>query len=132
MIIKPNFIILCDQAFLTAGTNNLNLIGIFTTIHAEQFPFTYRRFALVINFDSDSLGMHALETRIVDENDKELIKSELKINISSSPFQVIANFENFTFSIPGKYEIKISLEGKEIGSRVLIVNSVVKQTTHIA
>ncbi len=132
MNIKPNFIIACDQAFLTAGTNNLNLIGIFTTIHAEQFPFTYRRFALVINFDSDTLGMHSLETRIVDETGKELIKSELKINISSSPFQVIANFENFTFPIPGKYEIKISLEGKEIGSRILTVNPIVNQKTHIA
>ena len=130
--IKTNFIIVCDQAFLTAGTNNLNLIGIFTTMHAEQFPFTYRRFALVINFDTDLLGMQNLETKITDENNKELIRSELKINVTSSPFQVIANFENFVFPSPGMYHIRISLEGKEIGSRSISVTPVVKSQPHIA
>ena len=132
MNIKPNFIISCDQAFLTSGTNNLNLINIFTTLHSDQFPFTYHRFSLVINFDIDVLGMHPLETRITDENGKELIRSELKINISSSPFQVIANFENFSFPAPGKFEIRVSLQGKLIGSRVLNINSVQKQKTPTA
>jgi hypothetical protein len=132
MKIKSNFIIVCDQAFLTAGTNNLNLIGIFTSMHAEQFPFTYRRFALVINFDTDSLNMHTLETKIVDGDGKELVRSELQINVTSSPFQVIANFENFVFPAPGTYEIKVSLGGQEVGSRIVTVNPAVKTQPHIA
>lgn len=132
MNIKTNFIIVCDQAFLTAGTNNLNVIGIFTAMHAEQFPLTYRRFALVVNFDTDALGVHTLQTRIVNGEGSELIRSEIEVNITSSPFQVIANFENFTFPAPGTFDILVSLDDHELGSRSLVVNPVVKIKTHIA
>jgi len=132
MEIKSNFIIICDQAFLAAGTNNLNLIGIFTTMNAEQFPMTYRRFALVVNFDTDSLGMHTLQTKIVDGEGKELLKSELQINITSSPFQVIANFENFTFPVPGAYHIQVFIDDRELGSRALMVNPIIKSKTNLA
>ena len=125
MTIKPNFIIACEQAFLTAGTNNLNLIGIFTNIHASQFPLTYRHFALVANFDIEERGSYELETVMKDPEGKEVVRSKLQANITANPFQVIANLENVIFPKPGNYELSISVGGTLVGSRTLYINPVV-------
>lgn len=124
MTIKPNFIITCEQAFLTAGTNNLNLIGIFTNIHASQFPLTYRHFALVANFEIGERGSHELETIMKDPEGKETLRSKLSVNVTTSPFQVIANLENVPFSKPGNYELSVLLDGNIVGSQTLSVNPV--------
>lgn len=132
MDIKTNFIISCDQAFLTVGSNNLNLIGIFSTIHAEQFPVTYHRFSLVTNFDTDATGMHRMSTQVVDQEGKQLIETHIDINITSPNFQVIAHFENLLFSQPGKYELRVTLDGQLVGSRVLHVSQLAKQKINVA
>ena len=125
MNIKTNFIVTCQNAFLSAGTNNLNLINIFTTINADKFPFTYGRFSLVANIDIDTLGKHTLNTVIIGPDSKELVKTALPVNVAGANFQVIANFENMKFSAPGSYEIRLDVDGEEIGSRKLQVNMVV-------
>ncbi len=116
---KTNFILICDQAFLTAGSNNLNLIGIFTQINSQQFPVRYPHFALVVNFDATSMGAHTLNTKIIDPNGVQLAQASAPIDIKSSPFQIITNFENLTFNTPGTYEIKIALDSTDIGSQKL-------------
>jgi hypothetical protein len=131
-MLKTNFIITCDQAFLTAGSNNLNLIGIFSQINAELFPVKYPRFALVANFDVEKLGDHTLETKIIDPNGAQIGQVRMNVNISSSPFQVIANFENLTFGIPGRYELHVLLDGTPVGTRTLELRLQLKQKTHFA
>lgn len=125
MNVKTNFLITCQQAFLTAGTNNLNLIGIFTTINAERFPLVYPHFALVANLDLDVTGSHTLNTAVVGPDGAELGRTALPVSISAPNFQVIANFENMRFNGPGTYELKVDVDGVPAGSRVLQVNLVV-------
>jgi len=132
MEIKTNFIIACDQAFLAVGTNNLNLIGIFSTIHSEQFPLTYPRFSLVTNFDTDATGMHRMSTQVLDQEGKQLIETHIDINITSPNFQVIAHFENLAFAQPGKYELRLTLDGQMVGSRFIHVNQLAKQKVNVA
>ena len=125
MIAKSNFILTCEQAFLTANTNNLNLIGIFTNINAEQFPLVYRRFDLIVNFDIDTPGMHGLKTVMTNQEGNDVVQSEVGINVSSNTFQVITHFENLTFAKPGKYELKVYIDSQHIGSRFLTVNPMI-------
>lgn len=132
MEIKTNFIISCDQAFLAAGTNNLNLIGIFSAIHAEQFPLTYPRFSLVVNFDTDATGMHRMSTQVLDQEGKQLVETHIDVNVTSPNFQVIAHFENMVFNQPGKYELRVTLDEQTIGSRFLQVNQITKQKINVA
>jgi len=132
MQIKTNFILTCEQAFLTAHTNNLNLIGIFTNINAEHFPLLYRRFDLVINFDIDTVGIRTLRTVVLDNEGADVIQSDVAINVTSTTFQVITHFENLTFVKPGRYELKVYIDGSHIGSRMLTVNPVLQQKTNIA
>lgn len=124
MNIKTNFILTCQNAFLSAGTNNLNLINIFTNINADKFPFTYGRFALVANIDVDEPGQHTLNTVVVGPDGKEMAKTSLPVNVGGPNFQVIANFENMQFSAPGTYALKVDLDGVLVGTRKLQINMV--------
>lgn len=132
MTIKTNFILTCEQAFLTAGSGNLNLIGVFTNVVSDRFPFTYPRFALVANFDVDVIGMHTLETRITDQRNEEIVRSSLPTRVTTSNFQVIAHFENLSFSQPGQYHINLTLDGTFAGQHSITVAHRVKHKVNIA
>ncbi len=132
MKIESNFILTCEQAFLTAGNNNLNCIGIFTQLNAEQFPFVFDRFTLVANFSTDALGPHVLTTRATDPDGKELFSSKLDVHVNADPFQVIAHFEHLAFSAPGVYEFTVLLDDERIGSRTITVRPVVHREASVA
>ena len=126
MNIKTNFVLTCQNAFLSAGTNNLNLINIFTNINADKFPFVYGRFALVVNMDIDEQGDHTLNTVIVAPDGSELAKTALPVKVGGPNFQVIANFENMRFASPGTYRLKLDVDGTPAGEKELRVNLVVR------
>lgn len=121
MEIQPYFIIMCREAFLAAGTNNLNLINVFTQINADKFPFMYPRFALVVNFDIDTGGNHLLRTDVMDPAGKQIARTELPVTTHAGNWQVIANFEQMQFAAPGTYSFLLSLDGVSLGSRTLEV-----------
>lgn len=125
MSITTRFILVCREAFLTAGTNNLNLIGIFTQINAEQFPFAYPHFALVVNFDVDGSGEHRLEADIVGPTGARVAHSDLPVVAHSGNMQVIANFEHMQFAAPGTYTFRVSIDGALLGERSLDVKPVI-------
>lgn len=134
MKITPRFLITCQNAFLTAGSNNLNLIGIFSAINAEKFPVVYPRFALVVNLDVDEPREYTLTTRVMSPDGRELAKTALPVKVRSGNFQVIANFEGMRFESPGEYELRVDLDGAHVGERKLQVNLVAppKATTNVA
>lgn len=121
MNITPKFIIICERAFLTAGSNNLNLIGIFSQINADKFPCTYPAFALVVNFDAAQPGQHVLRTDITDPTGKQVAHTELPVAVTAGNMQVIANFEHMQFAVPGAYTLAVSLDGHPFGSRAITV-----------
>jgi hypothetical protein len=121
MDIKPHFIIICREAFLAAGTNNLNLINVFTQINADKFPFMYPRFALVVNFDIDTGGSHVLRTDVLDPSGKPIAHTEMPVTTNPGNWQVIANFEQMQYSAPGTYTFRLALDGVPLGERTLAV-----------
>ena len=121
MNIKPQFIIICREAFLQAGSNNLNLIGIFTQINADKFPFPFPRFSVVVNFDIDVAGDHSLRTDVIDPAGKAVAHTELPVKTNPGNWQVIANFEQMQFAVPGSYTFHLALDGQPLGTRTLDV-----------
>ena len=108
---KLQFIVVCEHAFLSAGSNNLNIIGVFSQINAAKFPFNYPRFSLVVNFDTDAAAQRVLATDILDPNGKQIAHTELPVNVTAGNMQVIANFENMQFAIP--------VEGRDPAAAIL-------------
>jgi hypothetical protein len=119
MNIKPQFIIICREAFLQAGNNNLNLIGIFTQLNADKLPFVFPRFSVVVNFDIDVAGDHVLRTNVIDPAGKQIAHTELPVRTTEGNWQVIANFEQMQFTSFGAYSFVLSLDGVSVGTRAL-------------
>jgi hypothetical protein len=121
MNITPHFIIICREAFTAAGTNNLSLINIFTQITADRFPFQFSRFALVANFDAEAGGSHVLKTLLVDPSGKQLTSTDVPVSMNPGNMQVIANFEQLQFPVPGAYTFRIFIDDHPLGAQVLDV-----------
>ncbi len=130
MNIIPQFILVCERAFLTAGSNNLNLIGIFSQINADKFPCTYPSFALVVNFDAGQPGQHVLHTDITDPTGKQMARTELPVTVTAGNMQVIANFEHMKFAAPGIYTLSVSMGEQSLGSRTITVRPILTGPAH--
>ncbi len=125
--ISLQFIVVCDQAFLAAGSNNLNIIGIFSQINAAKFPFAYPHFALVVNFDAAKAGRHVLHTSVVDPAGNEIAHTDLPVTVAAGNMQVIANFENLQFAAPGEYILQVMIDGQPLGRRAIRIAPVVNR-----
>ena len=132
MNIKPHFIIICREAFLQAGNNNLNLIGIFSQLNADKLPFQYPHFAVVVNFDIDTAGDHVLKTDVFDPAGKPVAHSELPVRTNAGNWQVIANFEQMKFNAPGTYTFRLVLDDTPLGERTLEVKPVIARASQKA
>lgn len=119
---KTHFIIICREAFLEAGTNNLNLIRIFSGVQADRFPFVLPNFALVVNFDVDQAGAHTLRTTVTGPDGTTVANTELPVTTNAGNWQVIANFEHLRAPIPGPYTFHLTLDTQPLGSKLLTVN----------
>lgn len=119
---KTHFIIICREAFLEAGTNNLNLIRIFSAVQADRFPFILPSFALVVNFDVPEAGQHTLRTTVTGPDGKEVATTELPVRTNAGNWQVIANFERLQAPLPGTYTFHLMLDTLPLGSKTLTVH----------
>jgi len=113
--IKLNFVIICDNAFLTKGTNLLNVIGIFDKIGAPKFPAIHSRFVVVTNVSGDPGEYEQMIVVKSKEADKKIaeLSGKLEINESGQKAQFIGNFLNVEFPIPGEYIVEIYIDGKK-------------------
>jgi hypothetical protein len=94
---------------------------VFTQIHADTFPFVYPRFSLVVNFDIDTAGSHMLTTDIIDPAGNRIGHSEMPVTTHIGNWQVVANFEQMQYPVPGTYTFRLALDGVALGERSLAV-----------
>jgi len=106
-----------------------SIIGTFTTIYSEKFPFQYARFgiyAAVTNLE----GEHEFALNLVnDETQQVVIALSGKIASKSrlEVIEIVAIFEMVLFPKPGKYNLTYVIDGYQVGSRVLPVQQIPKQ-----
>ncbi len=111
---KLNFIIVCDNAFLTQGTNSLNIIGIFDRVGAEKFPAVHPRIVVVTNIMGDVGEYNQIITfknKSTGEKIAEL-SGKLSINVIGQKAQFIGNFFNIVFPFAGEYVFEVSIDNK--------------------
>lgn len=125
----PRFIIICREAFLEAGTNNLNLIRIFSSVAADRFPYPMPPFALVVNFDIAAGGTHTLHTELTGPEGQRIAQTDLPVKTNAGNWQVIANFEHLQFPVPGAYTFHISLDGEPLGTASLTLTPAVARAS---
>lgn len=109
-----NFAHLCDMAFLSRE-GKLNVIGIFESIHAKQFPVKVPKMSLVINVKLDT-GKHHFKIRMLKENSQdEIVKIEGDIDAKNTGnVGFINEIINTNFPEEGNYNVEIWIDDEPI------------------
>jgi hypothetical protein len=121
--LKIEIFTLCDAAADYQG--RLNILGVFDTIFAAQFPAVHPfcSVALRIRFQSIEQGDHKLKLHIVDEDGALLmppIEGTFKIEMpGKSPvaaINLVLNLGQLRFSKLGEYSVDLAIDGREEAS----------------
>lgn len=104
----------CDAANISRE-GKLNLLGIFNSIHARQFPCSHSHLAFVLRVEArmGEEGTHDLDMKLADEDGQELfsISGQLKLQ-GAQPgrpmtAQTIMDLNNLQLPRPGTYSFEI-------------------------
>ncbi len=102
----------------------LNILGVFDTIWARDFPVRHTTMVFVLRFLADftEQGDHSLEVRLMDADGAQLFKAEGPLKVTGgSPGRpirphVIMALNGVTFDQPGDYSFEVMLSGKHVRS----------------
>lgn len=100
----------------------LNILGIFDTIGAAQFPIVHPTltltFRLLVEFE-DQQRRHHIEVGLIDEDNRSLWNASANVDvgeIAPGEFQHInqvINLRGIRFERPGRYRFRIKIDGRE-------------------
>lgn len=121
---KIDFALLCDYALIDQF-GKLSVLGIFEHIWVPNFPAVHPRLHLVLRLKGGrtELGEHAVNIRLLDEHDREVISGDGTVTFNEPPAGVL-EIEAGTilvfdvpFEQPGSYRFEITVDD-DIESRV--------------
>lgn len=121
---KVKLLAVCENAFTTQDSGNLNLIGIFEVITADSFPAAHPKLSVVVSFHNLSEGSHNAKIHIVDEKTSTIVLGQIpELTFSASSHTWIANIVNITFPHPGSYMVKVFLDDQLVGEHQMLVET---------
>ena len=108
----------CCDAANVSREGKLNLLGIFNSIHASEFPCTHPHLALVLRVEArlGEEGLHPLEIKLADEDGKEIFKLNGQIALQGAQpgrpmtAQTIMDMNNLQLPRPGTYAFEIFID----------------------
>jgi len=130
---KVTLAVLADAANVTRD-GKLNIMGIFDSIQAQQYPVTHPQMQLVMRFEADlgeSRESNKVGVQLIDEDGKKLFALSGDIALGPvGPGQPIGSNHILTinmlkFEHPGDYEFKISINNEvkaEVPLKVLQID----------
>ena len=107
----------------------LNILGVFDTIWAREFPFRHAAMVFVIRVRADftEQGLHQLDVRLVNADGSQLFKAEGPLQVPNGvpgrPIKphVIMGLSGITFPSPGDYSVEIFVDNEHMKSVPLYV-----------
>lgn len=107
----------------------LNILGVFDTIWARNFPFRHAAmvFVLRVRADFTEEGSHRLEIRLMDADGKQLFKAEGPFQVPSGlpgrPIKphVVMGLSGISFPQPGDYSFEVMVDDEPLRSVPLYV-----------
>ena len=109
----------CCDAANVSREGKLNLLGIFNSIHAAEFPCTHPHLALVLRVEArlGEEGAYPLEIKLVDEDGQQLFDIGGQLSLQGAEpgrpmtAQTIMDINNLQLPRPGTYAFEIFLDG---------------------
>ena len=108
----------CDAANVSRE-GKLNLLGIFNSIHAAEFPCTHPHLALVLRVEArlGEEGVYPLQIKLVDEDGQQLFDIGGQLSLQGAEpgrpmtAQTIMDINNLQLPRPGTYAFEVFLDG---------------------
>ncbi|UCC73762.1 MAG: hypothetical protein JSV86_04155 [Gemmatimonadota bacterium] len=123
-----------DLAVVADGANvsqegKLNILGVFDTIWAREFPFRHAAmvFVLRVRADFTDRGVHQMQVRLMDADGAQLFKAEGPLKVPGgapgrpSKPHVIMGLSGITFPKPGDYSFEVLVDDRHMRSVPLYV-----------
>ena len=109
----------CCDAANVSREGKLNLLGIFNSIHAAEFPCTHPHLALVLRVEAriGEEGVYPLEIQLVDEDGQQLFDINGQLSLQGAEpgrpmtAQTIMDINNLQLPRSGTYAFEIFLAG---------------------
>ncbi|MDE2744399.1 MAG: hypothetical protein OXI41_00245 [Chloroflexota bacterium] len=108
--------LLCDAANLS-GDGALNVLGAFTLLYAQEFPYVHPSMSLAIQFEfspDDAIGEYLLTALLIDPDGAIARESHVPVVVSepaepgrSFRMHVTEFLDNVHHGTPGDYELRI-------------------------
>lgn len=115
--------LVCDYTIRDAATGKVSLIGIFETIQAPAFPVVHPALCVYVNM-SDLLGEYAMRVEIVRVAD-DVVLGRVAMTAAFAdrmrPAEVIFDFRNLILEQPGRYEFRLTANGRYVGGKLFDV-----------
>jgi len=118
--VKLIYALLCDNAFLSID-RKVNIIGVFETINATNFPVNHPKFVLVGSI-VPSKSEFKMAVEICQEDGKSILNQaqerrvKLPTDTEGKNFNFIIEIVNTVFPEMGNYNVNLLIDGKIISS----------------
>lgn len=114
----------CCDAANVSREGKLNLLGIFNSIHAAEFPCTHPHLALVMRVEAriGEEGVYPLEIQLVDEDGQRLFHINGQLSLQGAEpgrpmtAQTIMDINNLQLPRPGTYAFEVFFDGRHTRS----------------
>ena len=126
-----DFAVVADYA-LVDQSGKMSVLGIFQHIWVQQFPAMHPRLHLVLRVKGKrtEIGEHAVQIKLLDEGDAELLGGSGTVNFAEPPAGVtdIEAAAVLVFDVPfphaGAYRFEISIDGERKATVPLTVSQI--------
>jgi hypothetical protein len=123
-----DFALIADAANVSQE-GKLNILGIFDTIWAREFPVRHAAIVFVLRVKADftEQGAHTLEVRLLDADGEQLFRAEGPMQVPGSapgrPVKphVIMGLSGVSFKTPGDYSFEVTIDGHHVKSVPLYI-----------
>lgn len=114
----------CCDAANVSREGKLNLLGIFNSIHAAQYPCTHPHLAFVLRVEArlGEEGVYPLEIKLADEDGQEVFKINGQLSLRGAQpgrpmtAQTIMDINNLQVPKPGTYSFEIFVDDRHLRS----------------
>ena len=110
-MVKLNFVIVCDDAYIHPKTGSLYINGIFTRIGGERFPAIHPKFMVISNISGDVGDYDQLI--VISRNGSKVaeVRGRSKIERPKQKAQFLATFYNIRFE-EGEHKVEVYINGE--------------------
>lgn len=132
-MIKPELVALlfADKVIVEENNKKKTIIGTFTKFFADKFPISFPVWYIYTAVTNIS-GEHSFSLKLVYKEKKQIIipiNGKLQVSDPKSVIELIFPITKAVFPAPGEYILTFTINGTQVGSRLLDISQLEQQNT---